>query len=985
MKYSCMLVVTLVAAINGFAVTVDGTLKWNGAASGGSWTDPANWVKTAGADDLSVSDLLGRSCRYDFTGLANGATLNNTTAGLKVGAIDFKTSNVGTVTLTGEEVFLTGAPEITVASGNTLVYKIGHKLWQTADGTGKIILLGYGTIRLEPTSTFWFYNRQIQPCNSTTLVIASDNCNLENTSLIQWNTSTIKLECNARVGHCATVEAGCSLDLGGHVMQICGSETAIDSDAGFRKYVGPIRGAVGSQIVWSGGEQYTVSGSVTAAGKFVVYDGRITLPATLPDDLTLSVQGNGKFVFNDSVTVGGIEGVVSAGGLELPEGKTLTVKNAQGGSFGGVISGASGLVVNSGSLTFDDRVSRTGLLGHWKFEDASALGADSGLRNRTLSVVKWGNKEQDAARTADGVFGGALNFPDTAGSDYHLKMDNISVGPGKLGTGTGPVSIDLWLRPKNTSGRQYVIVYGTWANYGQIGIWLDSGKKDLVVCGMNWEFSDTANTAVYNWPGLYDGKWHHVAVTYESRALKVYADGQNVKSKAMTGDLNIASGGFYIGNRDTSGMTYRYIGSIDEVRLWNRVLSADEIAKTVQGVMPENAELSAGVAALPAPVCHWAFDDAANPGKDSQGNATLVNNGDAPILENKAGNHGMSLKRGSSMMLPAADLPANFPLGNSPFTFSIRVMAAGGINENSKWVTWGPVDTPADSFWFWVGAGSPRIPNFNCGYQWVGAGRTMTSSGAEGSWRHYVITHNGVNEMRVYCDGALVPNDWWMTKAINVKKGDLVVGNSKQCQIDDIQIFNVALTAAEVGVLTRSLGRSASPDVLSATVSVQVDDGATLTASTGYFEAAALTGAGTVDLANGVQARVADASAFTGTLSGTGALATKSAVADATASCDVVVDGAWTIADGTKPGVQTSGRVFVPASGVLTVANPDATKAVDCVLAKGAQGVQATGGVDGWTSTLVADKWRTAFSISDDGTQFMCRTKPRLGLFLIVK
>ena len=245
-----------------------------------------------------------------------------------------------------------------------------------------------------------------------------------------------------------------------------------------------------------------------------------------------------------------------------------------------------------------------------------------------------------------------------------------------------------------------------------------------------------------------------------------------------------------------------------------------------------------------------------------------------------------------------------------------------------------------------------------------------------------MITHNGANAVKVYCDGVLVGSSGY---AIDIVKDDLIVGYSKQCQIDDIQVFNVALTEAEVGVLTRSLGQSLAPSVLPATASVQVDDGATLTASTGYFEAVALTGAGTVDLANGAQARVADASAFTGTLSGTGALATKTAVADATVSCDVVVDGAWTIADGTKPGVQTSGRVFVPASGVLTVTNPDASKAVDCVLAKGAQGVQAPAGVDGWMSTLVADKWRTAFSISDDGTQFMCRTKPRLGLFLVVQ
>jgi len=558
MKIVYVFAAALLGAVNGFgAVTVDGTLKWNGASSGGSWDEPSNWVKTSGAAELTVTDLLATTCRYDLSGLANGATVNNGTKNRKVGAIDFNTGNVGTVTLTGEDVLLWGAPEITVASGNTLVYKLGHALWETSDGTGNIILLGSGTVRLEPESTFWFFDRQIQPCNSSTLVIASAMCNFGNTSLIQWNTSTIKLECNVTVGHCATVNNGCALDLGGHVLKICGSEKAF-ADGSFRQYVGPIRGAAGSRIEWSGGEKYTVSGSVSASGKFVVYDGWVTLPATLPDDLMLSVQGNGRFIFQNSATVGGIEGVASAGGLCLPAGKTLTLTKAQNGVFGGVITGAVGLAVNAGALTLDDRISSRGLLGHWKFENAAALNADSGLRNRTLTETRAGAKAQGAAQAADGVFGAALDFPDASGSDYHLSTA-ISVGSGKLGTGTGPVTIDFWLRPDNTSGKQYVVTFGQWGDYKQIGVWLDSGAKNLVVCCLNWNFGDTANSPVYNWPGLYDGKWHHVAVTCENRALKVYADGTQVKSTTLSNDLNISGGNLNLGSHDESYLGYRYL------------------------------------------------------------------------------------------------------------------------------------------------------------------------------------------------------------------------------------------------------------------------------------------------------------------------------------------------------------------------------------------------------------------------------------------
>ena len=62
---------------------------------------------------------------------------------------------------------------------------------------------------------------------------------------------------------------------------------------------------------------------------------------------------------------------------------------------------------------------------------------------------------------------------------------------------------------------------------------------------------------------------------------------------------------------------------------------------------------------LPEPLCHWAFDDASDLGKDTMGRATLL-----PHLSTgssaRAGSYGRYLT--GSMKLPAADFPENFPI-----------------------------------------------------------------------------------------------------------------------------------------------------------------------------------------------------------------------------------------------------------------------------------------------------------------------------------
>ena len=83
--------------------------------------------------------------------------------------------------------------------------------------------------------------------------------------------------------------------------------------------------------------------------------------------------------------------------------------------------------------------------------------------------------------------------------------------------------------------------------------------------------------------------WTHVATTYDGATLRFYVNGTQVGSSAATGPIDSSSGVFRIGGNSIFGE--HFDGRIDEVRVYNRALSATQIntdlnAAVVNGTQP---------------------------------------------------------------------------------------------------------------------------------------------------------------------------------------------------------------------------------------------------------------------------------------------------------------------------------------------------------------------------------------------------------------
>jgi alpha-glucosidase/alpha-D-xyloside xylohydrolase len=81
---------------------------------------------------------------------------------------------------------------------------------------------------------------------------------------------------------------------------------------------------------------------------------------------------------------------------------------------------------------------------------------------------------------------------------------------------------------------------------------------------------------------LLDGKWHLVCATYDGEAMKFYADGQEVGATKASGTIDTrGEAPAYIGSH--KGMNEFFKGGVDDVRLYSRALTSDEIKTMAVG------------------------------------------------------------------------------------------------------------------------------------------------------------------------------------------------------------------------------------------------------------------------------------------------------------------------------------------------------------------------------------------------------------------
>jgi hypothetical protein len=218
---------------------------------------------------------------------------------------------------------------------------------------------------------------------------------------------------------------------------------------------------------------------------------------------------------------------------------------------------AAGNTATATNVTVTVNNAVLGLVGAWGFnEGTGTTTADvSGLGNNgTLSNAAW---------TTAGKFGKALSFNGT--NAWVTIADSASLHL------TTAMTLEAWVEPTAAlSAWRSVLLKeaGTeesYAIYGNDDTNHPSGWA--YVNGTYYPARGTASLAV--------NTWTHLATTYDGTTLKLYVNGVLTGSQAVSGSLLVSTGALRIGGNSIWGEYFT--GLVDEVRVYNRALSATEV------------------------------------------------------------------------------------------------------------------------------------------------------------------------------------------------------------------------------------------------------------------------------------------------------------------------------------------------------------------------------------------------------------------------
>ena len=196
-----------------------------------------------------------------------------------------------------------------------------------------------------------------------------------------------------------------------------------------------------------------------------------------------------------------------------------------------------------------------GLVGQWKFngnaKDSTPYGNNGTVYGATLTTDRKGQVNKAYS------FNGTSNHVDTVNS-ANLNISN-------------EITISAWVNPSTLNkinGIVDKVSYSTW-HYGYYLEIISTNKIQFVASNNN------SNRSVNSLSNVSAG-WVHIVGVADSTSLKIYINGILDNTKIASGDIGLNTNPLRIGSNYLDSARY-FSGAIDDVRVYNRALSATEV------------------------------------------------------------------------------------------------------------------------------------------------------------------------------------------------------------------------------------------------------------------------------------------------------------------------------------------------------------------------------------------------------------------------
>lgn len=411
-----------------------------------------------------------------------------------------------------------------------------------------------------------------------------------------------------------------------------------------------------------------------------------------------------------------------------------------------------------------------GLQAFWSFDEGTgtkANGLSGTLGAGTITGAAW----------ASGKRGNALSFNGTS--------DKVAGGSMTVGTN---MTISAWV--KKTSSTSQRSFFSNRGAGGTVYFGLDGTQIFL--------YNDSATPAAFRSSvgSVQMAQWQHVVVTSNGSVSTFYINGVFATSTTQT--RSSSTGATFGIGWDPNIATEYWGGSIDEVRVYNRVLTSAEVSAlyssgdVVQKIVPRSGLVG-----------EWLFNEGTSTqARDTSGqgnNGTLVS---SPLWV--AGKHGKALQFNSTNWVTAGQ-PAALKITSS-FTASAWVNTTYGAQGGFA-TRWYNVSGRRSYRFFMSGASlqlnlsSDGTANFSC---------VISAAINDGRWHHVVAVYDAAGTtVKLYKDSVLLTTCGSAPASLFNNNEPFQIGptdsdtvsNDLTGALDDVRVYNRALSSSEIQAL----------------------------------------------------------------------------------------------------------------------------------------------------------------------------------------
>ena len=431
---------------------------------------------------------------------------------------------------------------------------------------------------------------------------------------------------------------------------------------------------------------------------------------------------------------------------------------------------------------------KSGLVGYWKLDENNGTKIfNSGSLGSTLngdfgtSAPSWTN---------NGKIGKALTFNN---KKYAVVINNNNL----IYTQNG-FTYSAWIKGSSFAA-SYNMFMGQYLPYFDV---YNNGSTNKLHMSMN---AGGAQRVVDGTTNMTTNRWYHVVATYDSQGyMKVYLDGKLDGTSGPYLTPNIGNQNFYLGTWE-SGLSYPFDGDIDEVKIYNRALTADEIKQdynagsaiqfgsanqTIGGTTTSLDYCIPGdTSYCAAPVAEYNFEEnTGTTAKDTSGNN---HNGTISSATWAVGqkNKGSSLKFDGTNSY--VDIGTSFgTLSSYTISFWAKHDATGRMPFGSK----------GNMNFYWYGDNSWRYVHGGTAGEYY---YTHQASIPTGTWGYFTATYDGT-KVSIYRNG-IFEGSQSTSGSADFSSGFLIgsgyADNSSYRfigQIDNVKIYNYARTPAQI-------------------------------------------------------------------------------------------------------------------------------------------------------------------------------------------